>query len=128
VPCIVWRARGCVRAVMFAQRAVVAALWDVVRACGLVCCMLRWSVRCAVCGLSACAVLDDTRDDADVRLYWSGACHAMCVHTCNVHAPIARLGRALPALFRAQWLGCIGAVLRLWIYVVACALLHHFSL
>jgi hypothetical protein len=48
----VWRARGGVRAVMFAQCAVVAAVRDVVRACGacvFVCCVRVCDVRCVAC-------------------------------------------------------------------------------
>ncbi len=36
------------------------------------CCMLRWSVRCAMRGLLACAVLGDTRHVADMSLCWVG--------------------------------------------------------
>ncbi len=63
---------------MFTQCAVVASERDVVQACGLVCCMLRASVRCAVRGLLACAALPDARDDADVALWWVGLV-ASCV-------------------------------------------------
>ncbi len=76
VPCCVWRARGGVHAVMIAQCAVVAAVRNVVRACGTcvsVCCV---SVR-AVRGLLVCAVLCDTRHDADVPV--CGACSIVCV-------------------------------------------------
>jgi hypothetical protein len=46
--CFVWRTFGGVRAVMFAQSAVVAAVRDVVRACaGLVC--LYAVCECAMC-------------------------------------------------------------------------------
>jgi hypothetical protein len=79
VPCCVWRACGGVRAVMFAQCAVVAAVWDVVRACGACAfCMLCVSVQCVVRGLLVCAVLGDTRHDADVVLWWVGLV-ASCV-------------------------------------------------
>ncbi len=74
----VWRACGGVGAVMFAQWAVVAAVRDVLWACGACVCMLRLSVRCAVRGLLACAVLGDTRHDADVPLWWVGLV-ASCV-------------------------------------------------
>jgi hypothetical protein len=60
VPCRVWRACGEVRAVMFAQCAVVAAVRDVVRACGACVCVLCVRVRCAVRGLLVCGVLGDT--------------------------------------------------------------------
>ncbi len=63
MPCCVWRVRGGVGAVMIAQCAVVVAERDVVRACGacvFVCCVRVCDVACA------CAVLCDTRHDADV--------------------------------------------------------------
>ncbi len=76
----VGRVCGGVRVVMFAQCAVVAAVRDVVRACGrgLCVCVLCVSVRCAVRGLLVCAVLGDTRHDADVVLSWVGLV-ASCV-------------------------------------------------
>ncbi len=80
--CFVWRACGGVRAVMFAQCAVVGAVRDVVRACGA--CVLYGacvSVRCAVRGLLVCAVSGDTRHDADVVLWWVGLV-ASCVSVC----------------------------------------------
>ncbi len=49
VPCCVWRACGGVRAVMFAQCAAAAAVWDVVRArAGRAC--LYAACECAMCG------------------------------------------------------------------------------
>jgi hypothetical protein len=64
---------GGVRAVMFAQSAVVAAVRDVVRACGtcvFVCCVCECGVRCVACW---CALfLGDTRHDADVIQYCGG--------------------------------------------------------
>ncbi len=75
VPCCAWRARGGVHAVMIAQCAVVAAVRDVVRACGarlFVRCVRVCDVRCALRGLWACVVLGDTRHDAAVPLCWAG--------------------------------------------------------
>ncbi len=49
MPCSVWRACGCVGAVMFAQSAVAGAVRHVSRACaGLVC--LYAVCECAMCG------------------------------------------------------------------------------
>ncbi len=45
---------------------------------GLYACFLRVSVRCAVRSLFACAVVGDTRHDADVVLWWVGLV-ASCV-------------------------------------------------
>jgi hypothetical protein len=49
VPYCVWHARGGVHAVMLVQCAVVAAVWDVVRAYGA--CALYASCECAMCGV-----------------------------------------------------------------------------
>jgi hypothetical protein len=73
VPCCAWRARNGVHVVMFAQWAVVAAVYDVVSGVrGLCVCILHVSVRCALRGLWACVVLGDTRHDAAVPLCWVG--------------------------------------------------------
>jgi hypothetical protein len=124
---------GGVRAVMFVQSAVVAAMWDVVWVCGA--CVLFGacvSVRCAVRGLLVCAVLGDTRLDADVVFWWVGlVASCVCARACLCGVMVAgsaalsarsrwafgyvknrgcvigamcnaRVGRALPALSRAQ--------------------------
>ncbi len=64
VSCGVWRACGGVYAVIVAHCAVVGAVRDVVRACGACVFVCR-----AVRGLLVCAVLGDTRHDADVPLW-----------------------------------------------------------
>jgi hypothetical protein len=66
---------------MFAQCIAVAVARDVVRACWAGVCMLRASVRCAARGLLVCAIVGDTRRDADVVLWWVGLV-ASCVSVC----------------------------------------------
>ncbi len=74
VACVRRCVQGCLR----------TAYWLRLPVCGTSCgragleCILRLRVRCAVRGLLACAVLGDTRHDADVPLCWVGLV-ASCV-------------------------------------------------
>ncbi len=133
VPCCVWRVCGCVRAVMFTPYAVDAAGRRPAGVGDLWVCLLRVGVRCVVRALFACAVLGDTRHDAAAALWCARGARWACENVkhrgCVIHAMYdAHPGRALPALSRAQWVGCCAAVLRLRLCVVACASLHRASL
>jgi hypothetical protein len=73
---------------------------------GLCVCMLRASVRCGVRGLFACAVLGDTRHEADVPLWWLtfvASCVSVCARVCGVmvSGSVALVGM------------CVGCALRL---------------